>query len=89
MTYSIAELRRDFLVGARAAGVRRIGEGFFDGFDGPAPASIAIGVFDGLHVGHSELLARTVEDARCRGIISVAVTLIPIPDQVVSRNPLA
>lgn len=87
MTYSIAELRRDFLVGARAAGVRRIGEGFFDGFDGPAPASIAIGVFDGLHVGHSELLARTVEDARRRGTISVAVTFDPDPDQVVSRNP--
>lgn len=87
MTYSIAELRRDFLVGARAAGVRRIGEGFFDGFDGPAPASIAIGVFDGLHVGHSELLARTVEDARRRGTISVAVTFDPDPDQVVSRSP--
>lgn len=87
MTYSIAELRRDFLVGARAAGVRRIGEGFFDGFDGPAPASIAIGVFDGLHVGHSELLARTVEDARHRGTISVAVTFDPDPDQVVSRSP--
>ena len=87
MTYSIAELRRDFLVGARAAGVRRIGEGLFDGFDGPAPASIAIGVFDGLHVGHSELLARTVEDARRRGTISVAVTFDPDPDQVVSRSP--
>lgn len=87
MTYSIAELRRDFFVGTRAAGVRRVGEGYINGFDGPAPASIAIGVFDGLHVGHRELLSRTVEDARRRGTIAVAVTFDPDPDQVVSRTP--
>lgn len=87
MTYSIAELRRDFLVGSPAATVLRVGEGLIDGFDEPAPASIAIGVFDGLHVGHSELLACTVEDARRRGIMSVAVTFDPDPDQVVSSSP--
>ncbi len=87
MTYSIAELRRDFLVGSPAATVLRVGEGLIDGFEGPAPASIAIGVFDGLHVGHNELLACTVEDARRRGILSVAVTFDPDPDQVVSSSP--
>lgn len=87
MTYSIAELRRDFLVGSNAASVLRVGEGRIDGFCRPAPASIAIGVFDGLHVGHSELLAHTVQDARRRGTIAVAVTFDPDPDQVVSSNP--
>lgn len=87
MTYSIAEFRRDFLVGSPAATVLRVGEGLIDGFEGPAPASIAIGVFDGLHVGHNELLACTVEDARRRGILSVAVTFDPDPDQVVSSSP--
>lgn len=87
MTLSIAELRRDFFVGTAPATVLRVGDGAIDGFDGPAPAAIAIGVFDGLHVGHSELLARTVDDARRRGVISVAVTFDPDPDQVVSKNP--
>ncbi len=87
MTYSIAELRRD-VVGARAAGVRRIGEGFFDGFDGPAPASIAIGVFDGLHVGHSELLARTVDGFVVAAPFPSRSRSIPIPIGGVSQ-PIA
>lgn len=53
----------------------------------PMPAAIAIGAFDGVHLGHLRLLQRTVEDARARGIAAVAVTFDPDPDVVVSAAP--
>ena len=52
-------------------------------------AVVAIGVFDGVHLGHQALLAETVADARARGVEAVAVTFDRDPDQVVSPETAA
>ncbi|HEY5540237.1 MAG TPA: riboflavin biosynthesis protein RibF [Coriobacteriia bacterium] len=52
-------------------------------------AVVAIGVFDGVHVGHQALLRHTVADAAARGAHSVAVTFDRDPDQVVSPETAA
>lgn len=83
MMPDVAELRRDFLVESSSAPVWRLGDAGMD----LGSAVIAIGVFDGLHVGHAHLLDRTVQDARRRGVSAYAVTFDPDPDQVVSAHP--
>lgn len=50
-------------------------------------ASIAIGVFDGVHRGHQELIEALVRDARAHGCKAVVVTFDPDPDVVVSPSP--
>ena len=57
--------------------------------DSLGDAVIAIGVFDGVHVGHRELLRQTVADALALGVSSVAVTFDRDPDQVVSPETAA
>jgi len=52
-------------------------------------ATVAIGVFDGVHVGHQSLLRDTVTDADGRGVQAVAVTFDRDPDQVVSPSTAA
>jgi riboflavin kinase/FMN adenylyltransferase len=52
-------------------------------------AVVAIGVFDGVHLGHQALLADTVGDAAVRGVEAVAVTFDRDPDQVVSPETAA
>lgn len=39
-----------------------------------ASSSVAIGTFDGVHLGHRTLIGQAVQDARQRGIGSVAIT---------------
>lgn len=46
----------------------------------------AIGVFDGLHLGHRELLRLAGEDARGRGLPLVAVTFSPDPAEVLGAG---
>jgi riboflavin kinase/FMN adenylyltransferase len=48
---------------------------------GFAPCVAAIGNFDGVHLGHREILNAVVADAHARGLNSVAVTFDPHPDQ--------
>ena len=81
---SLDELHRDFLLPDAAGEVFRV-----DGADEPRdlPCVIAIGAFDGCHRGHQELLAHAAEDARARGVSSVAVTFDPDPDQVLPGEP--
>lgn len=43
---------------------------------------VTIGVFDGVHRGHQELIRRTVEVARERGLPSVVLTFDPHPSEV-------
>ncbi len=43
---------------------------------------MTIGVFDGVHRGHQELIRRTVEVARERGLPSVVLTFDPHPSEV-------
>jgi riboflavin kinase/FMN adenylyltransferase len=49
------------------------------GFSAPAGSSLTIGNFDGVHLGHRELLRRTVERARERALKAVALTFAPHP----------
>lgn len=46
-------------------------------------ASVAIGVFDGVHKGHQKLLAHAVTDAKRHGTMAVMVTFDPHPVEVI------
>lgn len=94
---SASELRRDFCVCAHGAPVLRVPLASGTALDGSAstaerlralgPCVIAIGAFDGFHLGHRALIERTVADARSQGAAAVAVTFDPDPDTVVAARP--
>lgn len=48
-------------------------------FEAPPAVSLTIGNFDGVHIGHRELLRRTVARARAAGAAAVALTFTPHP----------
>jgi riboflavin kinase/FMN adenylyltransferase len=48
----------------------------------PGPIYLAIGVFDGVHLGHQAVLARAIADAEAGGGKAVAVTFHPHPAKV-------
>lgn len=48
----------------------------------PGPTVLAIGVFDGVHLGHRAVLGRAIESANARGGTAVAVTFDPHPVSV-------
>lgn len=52
-------------------------------------AVAAIGVFDGVHVGHQALVRDAVALARSRGVASVVITFDRDPDQVVTPEAAA
>ncbi len=52
-------------------------------------AAVAIGVFDGVHLGHQALVRDTVEFARALGASSAVVTFDRDPDRVVSPHTAA
>jgi riboflavin kinase/FMN adenylyltransferase len=45
------------------------------------PSVAAIGNFDGVHLGHREILASVVKEAKALGVRAVAVTFDPHPEQ--------
>lgn len=47
---------------------------------------VAIGVFDGVHRGHREILGRAVDAARAAGASSAVVTFYPHPEAVLRRG---
>ncbi len=49
------------------------------------PAIVAVGMFDGVHIGHQHLLRRLVETARQRGCVPAVLTFFPHPDVVLGR----
>jgi riboflavin kinase/FMN adenylyltransferase len=48
----------------------------------PGPVYLAIGVFDGVHLGHRAVLLRALADARAGGGSAVAVTFEPHPAKI-------
>jgi len=48
---------------------------------GFGPSVAAIGNFDGVHLGHREILSAVVEEARTSGARAVAITFDPHPEQ--------
>ena len=53
------------------------------------PSSVTIGFFDGVHLGHRQVIGRTVDAARDRGLSAVAITFDRHPREVFSpgREP--
>jgi len=51
-----------------------------------APSVVTVGFFDGVHLGHREVLRQTVEEARARGCRSVAVTFDRHPREVLTPD---
>jgi riboflavin kinase/FMN adenylyltransferase len=47
---------------------------------------LAIGFFDGVHLGHQQILRQTIADARQHGAIALAVTFDCHPNSVVAPN---
>jgi riboflavin kinase/FMN adenylyltransferase len=48
---------------------------------GFGPTVVAIGNFDGVHLGHREILSAVVREARALGVRSVAITFDPHPER--------
>ena len=51
------------------------------------PLHVAIGVFDGVHLGHQVLVRRLVAGARAAGATAVVATFDPLPGQALSQDP--
>jgi riboflavin kinase/FMN adenylyltransferase len=51
----------------------------------PGPALLAIGMFDGVHLGHQFLLRRLVEKAHAQNCRPAVLTFFPHPDVVLGR----
>jgi riboflavin kinase/FMN adenylyltransferase len=48
------------------------------------PSVVTVGFFDGVHLGHQAVLARTVACARDRGVRSVAITFDRHPREILT-----
>ena len=48
---------------------------------------IALGFFDGVHLGHAALLRRTVEEAKKRGVTPAVFTFDRVPKEVITGIP--
>ena len=86
MMLAACELARIFFAG-ESDEARIVSADAFDVCTSLGAASIAIGVFDGVHRGHRELIDAVVRDARAHGCRAVVVTFDPDPDVVVSPSP--
>ena len=53
------------------------------------PSVVSVGNFDGLHLGHQEILKSVVTRARESNLRSVAMTFSPHPIQFLSAERLA
>ncbi|MCS6847684.1 MAG: hypothetical protein RMN52_08220 [Anaerolineae bacterium] len=59
----------------------------FDEVTDPVPSTCTIGAFDGVHLGHQQLIRAMVGDARARSVRSAVVTFFPHPRVVLGRAP--
>jgi riboflavin kinase / FMN adenylyltransferase len=51
---------------------------------GPRPVCVAIGMFDGVHLGHQQVIRQTVEDARAQDRLALVVTFDRHPNAVIA-----
>src|SRR5260370_20346139 len=53
-------------------------------------SAVALGVFDGVHLGHRAILAAAVAEARRHGLVAHACTLVPHPHEALppTRTPV-
>ena len=62
----------------------------FHGFDAfrplPRPAAVAVGNFDGLHLGHRRILARLCALARARDLVPMVLTFDPHPERALGKR---
>lgn len=49
-----------------------------------APLHLALGVFDGVHIGHQEVIRRAIQAARSEGGLAGVITFDPHPIQVIA-----
>src|SRR5947199_4883559 len=56
---------------------------------GPRKVCVAMGMFDGVHLGHQQVIRQAIEDARQHEGIALAITFDRHPNAVVApeRNP--
>ncbi|MBM3297613.1 MAG: riboflavin biosynthesis protein RibF [Candidatus Aminicenantes bacterium] len=52
----------------------------------PGPRAVAVGNFDGCHLGHRRILARLKDSAREKGLVSLLLTFSPHPENVLGRG---
>lgn len=52
----------------------------------PRATAVAVGNFDGLHLGHRKILARLCELARSRDILSLVLTFDPHPERALGKK---
>ena len=60
--------------------LRRLGDAKLD-----ADSLVAIGVFDGVHLGHQQLIQRLVDSARASGNKAIVLTFYPHPDKLLEQ----
>jgi riboflavin kinase/FMN adenylyltransferase len=49
---------------------------------GSAPHAVAVGAFDGVHLGHASILRQVRDEARERGVAAAVVTFDPVPREL-------
>lgn len=54
--------------------------------DNPQPTAVALGMFDGVHLGHQSLLKTMVTQAREKGLRTAALTFFPHPRAVLLQR---
>jgi len=64
----------------------RIWNGIDRYLDGPSHVVASVGNYDGVHLGHREILRRIVEDAQRRDLASLLITFDPHPAVVVAPD---
>ncbi|MDX9863456.1 MAG: bifunctional riboflavin kinase/FAD synthetase [Anaerolineaceae bacterium] len=49
-------------------------------------ACVTVGAFDGIHLGHQEIIRRLVQESRHAGVPAVVITFFPHPAAVLGKN---
>lgn len=59
----------------------------FDDIHDPVPSACSIGTFDGVHLGHQQLIRAVVNAGHERNVQSVVITFFPHPRVVLGKAP--